>query len=220
MTEYIAYYRVSTDRQGKSGLGLEAQKRDIVMFLEKLTEFTGPVIAEFTDIESGRDNDRPELQKAIALAKETKAVLLVSTLCRLSRRVSFIATLMEDKRLTFRVCEFPDADEFMLHLYAILAHKHARYISEKTKSALEAARARGVKLGGIRPRTAAMNEAKSLIAKAEAEKLRQIVLPLRSAGKTLLEVCTALNTQGHLTPRNCQWTPTQVRRVIGRLEAS
>ena len=116
--KYVLYYRVSTQKQGRSGLGLDAQKRDIDLYLDNNSETPYEIIGTFTDIQSGGDNDRPELKKAIDLAKKEKATILVQKICRLSRRVSFIASLIEDKNLSFKVAQMPYADKFQLHIYA------------------------------------------------------------------------------------------------------
>ena len=111
MLRYVIYKRVSTEDQGKSGLGLDAQDRDIRIYLDTYSPEPWEIVGTFVEIESGKDSDRPELAKAIALAKRTRATLLVSKLDRLSRKVSFIATLMDDKRLSFRVASMPHAGE-------------------------------------------------------------------------------------------------------------
>src|SRR5687767_12155078 len=110
VTKYVLYYRVSTEEQGKSGLGLEAQHRDISLYLESYSPTPWEIVGEFTEVESGANSDRPELAKAIALAKKAKATLLVSKLDRLSRKVSLIASLMDDPKLSLRVASMPHAD--------------------------------------------------------------------------------------------------------------
>src|SRR5215207_4761257 len=114
-TRYVTYRRVSTEEQGKSGLGLEAQDRDIRLYLETYSPEPWEIVGEFLEVESGGNSDRPELAKAIALAKKAKATLLVSKLDRLSRKVSLIATLMDDPKLNLRVASMPHADKFALH---------------------------------------------------------------------------------------------------------
>ena len=133
--QYVIYKRVSTDSQGKSGLGLDAQSRDIELFISNYAE-EPEVIGEFTDIMSGKSSDRPELSKALEVCRTTGAALLVAKLDRLSRRVSFIASLMEDKRLSFKVAQMPHADKFQLHIYAALAEQERDFISKRTKAAL------------------------------------------------------------------------------------
>jgi len=136
MLRYVIYKRVSTEDQGKSGLGLDAQDRDIRIYLDTYSPEPWEIVGTFVEIESRKDSDRPELTKAIALAKRTKATLLVSKLDRLSRKVSFIATFMDDKRLKFRVASMPHADKFQLHIYAALAEQEREFISLRTKAAL------------------------------------------------------------------------------------
>ncbi|OWV85775.1 recombinase family protein [Rhizobium sp. R693] len=216
MKQYITYIRVSTSEQGKSGLGLEAQQRDIDIFLDQFSEVPFEVIARFQDVQSGGDDDRPELAKALAMARKTGADLLVAKLDRLSRKVSFIATIMDDKRVNLRVASMPHADKFQLHIYAALAEQERDFISARTKAALQSAKARGVKLGGMRDKTMKRNEA----AKTKADRFAASVLPLvgklRDAGETLENIADALNEAGKLSPRGGQWTATSVKRVIER----
>ena len=141
------YKRVSSEDQGRSGLGLEAQERDIQLFLENYADTPFEVVGEFLEVQTGTDNTRSQLLAAIDLAKKEKAVLVVAKLDRLSRKVSFIASLMEDKELEFRVAQMPFADKFHLHIYAALAEQERDFISARTKAALAAAKQRGVRLG-------------------------------------------------------------------------
>jgi DNA invertase Pin-like site-specific DNA recombinase len=217
MRKYVTYMRVSTAEQGKSGLGLEAQKRDISIFLDTYSEVPFEVIGEFTDVLSGTDDDRPELAKAIALAKKAGADLLVAKLDRLSRRVSFIAKLMEDPKLSFRVAQMPHADKFQLHVYAALAEQERDFISKRTKAALAEAKARGQKLGGLREKTMKRNDAVKANARTRAEKIAGIVVPLRDAGKTLREIASHLERAGVATARGGRWNASQVQRVLQRV---
>lgn len=207
---------MSTDDQGKSGLGLEAQQRDIDIYLEQYSVVPYEVIATFQDVLSGADDNRPELTKALALARKTGAELLVAKLDRLSRKVSFIAAIMDDKRVNLRVASMPHADKFQLHIYAALAEQERDFISARTKAALQSAKARGVKLGGLRDKTNERNKA----AKAKADRFAASVLPLvqklRDAGETLQAIADALNDAGKQSPRGGQWTATSVKRVIER----
>lgn len=171
MHKYVTYTRVSTAEQGRSGLGLQAQRRDIRLFLENYSETPYEVIGDFTDVLSGADNDRPELTKALALAKQSKATLLVAKLDRLSRKVAHIAALMDDPKLSLRVAQFPNADKFQLHIYAALAEQERDFISMRTKAALAEAKANGKKLGGLRDATMKRNEVLKANAKARAEKV-------------------------------------------------
>jgi DNA invertase Pin-like site-specific DNA recombinase len=220
MQQYIVYKRVSTKEQGRSGLGLEAQERDIALYLERFSPVPYEVLATFTDILSGTDNERPELLAALTMARRTGAILLVSKLDRLSRKVSVVAALMEDKKVTFRVAQMPNADNFQLHIYAALAEQEREFISARTKAALSEARRRGTKLGGLRDKTMKRNAAVQANAAARAEKVSGIILPMRKAGKPLREIAENLNRAGVETARGGRWQASQVKRVLDRLNAS
>lgn len=217
MISYVTYRRVSTQEQGRSGLGLDAQTRDIRLYLDHYSEEPWEVIGEFTEIHSGFNNDRPVLAEALTMAKKRKAILLVAKLDRLSRRVSMIATLMETKGLTFKVANLPSADQFQFHLYAALAEKERDFISQRTKSALVEAKARGVKLGGLRDRTMRRNVVWQAQAQERAEKLRAIVGPLRDQGATIRAIVAALNGANIATPQGGAWHPSTVARLVARL---
>ncbi|WEX88496.1 recombinase family protein [Sinorhizobium garamanticum] len=219
MQQYVIYTRVSTEDQGRSGLGLEAQERDIAIFLDKFSDIPFEIIGEFRDVQSGADSERPELTKALELVRKTGAELLVAKLDRLSRKVSFIATLMDDKRVKLRVAQMPQADKFQLHIYAALAEQERTFISERTKAALKAAKGRGVRLGGLRDKTMKRNEAIQQKADAEAAKVMKIVGPLRASGQTLSAIAETLDSMNIPTSRGGKWTPTQVSRVLDRVSS-
>ena len=219
MQQFIIYTRVSTEDQGKSGLGLDAQKRDIAIFLDSYAKQPFEVIAEFEDVMSGKTSDRPELAKALDLARKTGATILVAKLDRLSRRVTFIASLMDDKRVSFRVASMPNADKFQLHIYAALAEQEREFISKRTKAALAEAKARGQKLGGLRDKTMKRNEVIKADAQKRAQKVAAMVVPMREAGKSLREIAEALNEAGVQTARGGKWQASQVMRTLERLEA-
>lgn len=219
MKQFVIYRRVSTDDQGRSGLGLEAQSRDIELFLTNYAEVPYEVLDDLLDVQSGKDSDRPELAKALDLCRKAGAELLVAKLDRLSRKVSFIATLMDDPKVKLRVASMPNADKFQLHIYAALAEQERDFISLRTKAALAEAKARGQKLGGLRDKTGKRNEAIQRDALAFARKVAPIVQPLRNSGTTLAGIAEALEGAGISTPRGGKWTPTQVRRVIERLDS-
>ncbi|GIT93166.1 resolvase [Jannaschia pagri] len=220
MRQFVTYKRVSTAEQGRSGLGLEAQTRDIGIFLETYAEEPFEVLAEFTEVQSGGADDRPELAEALELVRKAGAELLVAKLDRLSRKVSFIATLMDDKRVKLRVAAMPSADKFQLHIYAALAEQEREFISLRTKAALAEAKAKGTKLGGLRDKTGKRNKAVQAQALRGAERVAGIVVPLRSQGATLREIATTLNSSGVPTARGGQWQASQVQRVLQRLEAA
>ena len=197
--QYVAYYRVSTAKQGQSGLGLEAQRAAISRFTP---------IAEFTEIESGKNDDRAQLAEALAFAARNNATLIVAKLDRLSRDAHFITGLMKQS-VPIRCADMPDADEFQLHLYAILAHKERRMISERTKAALAAAKARGVKLGGAR------GQEKTT---AHAEQVVPFVQMLIQRGiDTPAAICKELNHRGFLTVRGKTWHKNQVTRLLSKI---
>jgi DNA invertase Pin-like site-specific DNA recombinase len=216
MQRYVIYKRVSTEDQGKSGLGLDAQDRDIRIYLDTYSPEPWEVVGEFVEVQSGKDSDRPELTKAIALSKRRGATLLVAKLDRLCRKVSFIATLMDDKRLSFRVASMPHADKFQLHIYAALAEQEREFISLRTK-ALAEAKARGVKLGGLRDETMRRNIVVKAHADERARKLEGIVLPLRQSSATLRDIADALNGTSVETPRGGRWHAASVARLLERL---
>jgi DNA invertase Pin-like site-specific DNA recombinase len=214
---FVTYKRVSTEDQGRSGLGLEAQARDIGLFLDTYAEEPWEIVGEFVEVESGGVSDRPELRKAVDLAKRSKATLLVAKLDRLSRKVSTIATFMDDKRLSFRVATMPHADKFQLHIYAALAEQEREFISLRTKAALREAKARGAKLGGLRDATMKRNAVVKANADARADRLAGIVRPMVDGKATLRDIAEALNGAGIETPRGGAWHPTSVARLVERL---
>lgn len=217
MQQFIIYYRVSTKEQGKSGLGLDAQKRDVELFLTNYAEVPWEIAGEFTDVQSGADDSRPELAKALDLCRKTGATVLVSKLDRLSRKVSFVATLMDDPKVKLRVAAMPNADKFQLHIYAALAEQEREFISLRTKAALAEAKAKGRKLGGLRDATGERNAAVQAQAAGNARKVASLIEPLRAQGKTLREIAEALNNSGVQTPRGGRWQASQVKRTLERL---
>ena len=218
MIKYVTYIRVSTQEQGRSGLGLEAQTRDIDTYLQNFSGQPYTVIKEFVEVLSGSDDSRPELFKAVSLARKEKAVLLVAKLDRLSRKVSYIAALMDDKTVQFRVANLPQADNFQLHIYAALAEQERAFISQRTKAALAVAKSNGVKLGGLRLNTALLNQVRSDKALGFARSIKKLLMPMVKQKMSLGAIATALNEAGRTTVRGSQWTSTQVSRVLERLE--
>ena len=222
MNKYVIYLRVSTDKQGKSGLGLDAQKRDISLYLENYSETPYEVLGEFIDIQSGGDNDRPELLKAIQLAKKTKSTLLVQKICRISRRVSFIASLMEDKDFDFKVAQMPNADKFQLHIHSALNEMEKDFISSRTKAALRSWKERNPhkKLGAPSYHLTKLNQGKKDKALKEAKKVSGIILPLKREGLSLRSICHQLNKNGIRTSRGTDFHPSLVSRMISVLETA
>jgi DNA invertase Pin-like site-specific DNA recombinase len=219
LRKYVLYLRVSSQEQGRSGLGLEAQHRDIQLFLSNYSDTPYEVLGEFVEVQSGTDNERPELRKAIQLAKKEKAVLVCSKLDRISRRVSFIASLIEDRELDFKVAQMPFADKFQLHIYAALAEQERDFISQRTKAALQAAKNRGTKLGAPKHHLDALVEARRKKALREAEQVSGVIVPLRQQGTSLRGICDVLNASGLRTSRGTSFHPSLVSRMLGSLEA-
>ncbi|MCK2054760.1 recombinase family protein [Methylobacterium sp. 37f] len=200
---YVAYYRVSTAKQGASGLGLEAQRSAV------LAHMRDQPLAEFVEVESGKQDDRPQLAAALEMAKASNATLVIAKLDRLSRDVHFISGLMK-ANVPILACDNPTADKFTLHLYAALAEKERDLISERTKAALAAARARGVRLG--------TNEKRVQRADAHAASLAAVLNELRLQGITSTRaVAAALNAQGIVSPGGTQWSAMAVKRLMDRL---
>ena len=222
MKNYVLYLRVSSKEQGKSGLGLEAQKRDINLFLENYADDGSEVIGEFIEVQSGKDDERPELHKAIHLAKRTKSILLVAKLDRLSRKVSFTASLMEDKSLSFKVAQMPFADNFQLHIYAALASQEADFISSRTKASLKSWKERNPnkKLGAPVHHIKKLAKARTEKALQEAQKVSGVILPLRQQGASLRGICEVLNSTGITTIRGTSFHPSLVSRMLSSLEVA
>jgi len=225
MEHAVAYYRVSTARQGRSGLGIEAQRATVARFAENEGfELT----AEFVEAVSGKGADaldrRPQLAAALAAGKARKCPVIVAKLDRLSRDVAFIAGLMA-QRVPFIVAELgADADPFMLHIYAALAEKERRLISERTKAALAARKAQGAMLGN-RSNAAEAAALGRKMQTAEAEAFAANVLPiiaaLRASGvRDLRGLAAALNSRGVRTARGGRWHVSNVKNLVDRLRTS
>jgi DNA invertase Pin-like site-specific DNA recombinase len=206
---YVAYFRVSTDKQGKSGLGLEAQQAAVAAHVA-----AGDLIASYTEIESGKRNDRPELAKAIAHCKAAKATLIVAKLDRLARNVHFISGLMESK-VDFIAADMPTANRLTIHVLAAVAEHEREAISARTKAALAAAKARGVKLGYLPTAKANADDAK-----VRAAQLRPVLADLQGQGLSLRKVADTLNAQGVPTVNGGRWHLRSVQRVLDRLDAA
>lgn len=241
--KYVIYYRVSLEKQGRSGLGLEAQR---AMFAAFLKTRPGTVVGEFTEVETGKtyrkSQQRPELKKAIDLARVTGATLVVAKIDRAARNVAFIAMLLESE-LSIVCCDLPEADRFTLHILAAVAEREGKMISERTAAALKVLKERGVALGSAReghwdgvvkegkwagtPRTErrdaglAKATAQSKIrVQEEMSKRYEPLVPwireMREAGLTLRQIVAELNAKGCLTRRNKTWSLNTLRGVIIR----
>src|SRR3989440_7263286 len=181
-TKYIAYFRVSTARQGRSGLGLEAQRQAVQSHLNGVKP-----ISEFTEVESGRRSDRPKLAEALAACRVHKATLVIAKLDRLARNVAFVSNLM-DAGVEFEAVDFPQANRLTIHILAAVAEHEARMISERTRAALAAAKERGRLLGGFRGRAGSCTDlekaraARAAKASERAADLAPTIEALRSSG--------------------------------------
>jgi DNA invertase Pin-like site-specific DNA recombinase len=228
MNKLIAYYRVSTKQQGASGLGLEAQRLSV----QNHALSTGATIdAEYTEVESGKLSDRPKLAAALAHARRNRAKLVIAKLDRLSRNVAFLSALMESG-VEFVAVDNPHANRLTIHILAAVAEDEARRISERTKAALAAAKARGQLLGSARPdhwkgRQASRlegarkgNEVSAAVRRANAIDAVADLLPVmqerRNAGASLADIAGELNKAGHRTQRGNDWTRNGVKLVLDR----
>lgn len=225
MRKVVAYCRVSTERQKRSGLGIEAQRATIAEFARAQG---AEIIAEYVEAETGKGADalerRPQLAAALAAAKAAKCPVLVSKLDRLSRDVAFIAGLMA-QRVPFVVAELgPDVDPFMLHVYAALAEKERRLISERTRSALASKRAQGAALGNpsnLAKAGTTGRHSQQLEAQRFAANILPLIRSIQAAGtKGMVGIAQALNDRGVRTARGSRWHCSSVRNVINREIAS
>lgn len=220
----VAYHRVSTARQGRSGLGLSAQEKAIQDYAGAKA---ATLVGTFTEVESGKDNNRPELTKALHLAKVTGATLVIAKLDRLSRNAAFLLTL-RDSGVRFVAADMPEANDLTVGVMALVAQQEREAISKRTKEALAAAKARGVKLGNPNGaealRRAARGNAASVQAiqsKADshAQDLAPVVESLRSEGiASLGALADHLNDRGMLTPRGGRWHKSSVRNLLHRID--
>jgi len=220
---YVAYYRVSTAKQGKSGLGLEAQEAAALAFITRKAD-DAKLLAAFTEVESGKSAERPELSKAMAHAKLTGATLLIAKLDRLSRDAHFLLGLQK-AGVDFTAADMPHADKFTVGIMAMVAQREREAISQRTKEALAAAKARGRKLGN--PKGAAHlrkfgNSRAVGVLKANAQKraeaLAATIAELKAEGiASANAVAGALNARGYVTPRNGRWTARSVMNLTARL---
>jgi len=240
--KFIAYYRVSTDKQGKSGLGLEAQRQAVANYLNG---GDWKIIAEFTEVESGRRSDRPQLDAALKAARLHRAAIVVSKVDRLTRSVAFLSKLLE-ANVDVRFADLPQIEgpigQFMLQQMASVAQLEAGLIGKRTREALAAAKERGTKLGGIRRKVIGKDErgkktygeqvlnvsakTRKLAAKALRERtdarasdLAPIIEELQAGGATSLRAIAAgLNDRGIPTARGGEWSSPQVMRILERLD--
>lgn len=216
MTKAVAYLRVSTDKQGKSGLGLEAQREAVARYVAANGV---DLIGEHIEVETGKGanalSKRPELVAALATAKREKAGLIIAKLDRLARNVHFISGLMETG-VEFAVADMPNADRFQLHLFAALAEKEAEVISQRTKAALAAAKDRGTELGKHGKVLAARNQAEAM---DRLEPIAADLLALKAEGLSIRKMVEALNSQSIPSPAGGKWHPASLHKALARLDA-
>ena len=220
--KFIAYYRVSTGKQAASGLGLEAQKNVVADFLNG-GRWT--LLDELIEVESGKNSDRPQLERALALCRLHKATLVVAKLDRLARNLHFLSGLMESG-VEFVACDLPSANRLTIHVLAAVAEAEALAISQRTKAALKAAKARGVVLGGdrgsltkkVRDKGRAIGiEVRRQRARKRAADLLPIIEAIREEGAiSLQDIADGLNKRSIPTAQGGAWQPTQVMRVLER----
>jgi len=222
-TKYVAYYRVSTKKQGKSGLGLDAQRDTVQKFIKRNGD---RIIAEFTEVESGKNNDRLELSKAIEMAKENDATLVIAKLDRLSRNVSFISQLMDEK-VKFVCCDMPEANELTIHIFAAMAQFERKRISERIKEALGAKRVREPDWKPGNPQNLT-KEARQMAYDSISRKAREdkgvrhafhFIRPLREQVVSYDKIATMLNKEGYRTRRGKKFRGWQVWNIYKRFES-
>lgn len=218
MSKVVAYYRVSTQKQGRSGLGLEAQREAVRRYM---SEHGSELLAEFEDIETGKGSNalekRPGLRDAVSLAKKKRATLLIAKLDRLARNVHFVSGLMETG-VQFRCCDFPTADRTMLHFYAAMAEHEGHRISQRIREALAAKKAAGKVVGNaasLRP----LNGSRAAAAAQFASKLAPTLRAYRAQGLTQRAMVEALNGAAVPTASGGSWSLVQVQRVLARIDA-
>ena len=220
----IAYYRVSTKQQGDSGLGLEGQVAAVAAYARGQG---AAIVRAYREVESGKRADRPELVKALAHARRSRATLVIAKLDRLARNVHFLSSLMESG-VDFIACDNPYANRLTIHILAAVAEDEAKRISERTRAALAASKARGGRLGAARPdgrrltpelgvkgRARAREVQRAAVAAAYADLAGELA-GLRADGLSLRAIAARLNADGHTTRRGKSWNPMQVARVLGR----
>ena len=217
-TRFVGYFRVSTGKQKQSGLGLEAQQDAVSRFL---TSRKAELLSEIVEIESGGRADRPKLAEALRLCRVHGATLLIAKLDRLARNVAFISNLMESG-VEFRAVDFPSANRLTIHILAAVAEHEAQMIRDRTRSALAAAKKRGVKLGGDRGNLSAVAREGARIsaqrrhdrAQARAADLQPMLSELLGRGLSYRQIAEELNQRAVATPRGGSWGPSQVYRLV------
>jgi DNA invertase Pin-like site-specific DNA recombinase len=217
--KFVAYFRVSTQKQGVNGLGMDAQKETVRQFLSN----GGELVGDFVEVETGKGANalakRPQLAAALALCKKTGAKLLIAKLDRLARNVHFVSGLMESK-VKFVACDMPEANDLTIHVMAAFAEHEAKRISQRTKEGLAAAKARGVVLGGSGAGNLRRNALeRGAVANLNAQRLKPIIFGLKSQGLSQRAMLSALNDSGVTAPKGGLWSLVQLQRALARIKA-
>lgn len=212
-TKFVSYYRVSTDKQGLQGNGIEAQKQSVARYLASLD---CELVGTFEEVESGANNKRPQLAAAIQTAKSKKAILVIAKLDRLSRNAAFLLQL-QDSGVDFIACDMPNADKLSIGIIALLAQRERQLISERTRAGLAVAKQRGATLGNPDAAKAwgkamtAIKARKAEFATAASKSIQEV----RSTGiESLSRIADCMNKRGEKTPRGGKWTATAVKRIL------
>lgn len=215
MLDFCSYLRVSTDKQGITGLGMDAQRESVLRYVST----RGRLLAEFIEVESGRKENRPQLLAALEECRKRRAVLLIARLDRLARNVAFIANLMNSD-VEFVAVDMPQANRLTIHILAAVAEHEREMISQRTKAALAAAKARGIKLGNPRYQEALARARAALAYKPPPAEVIRLMSVWRDQGDVLRRIATRLNDLNIRTPQGCRWYASTVRAVLLKNEAA
>jgi len=211
-SSFVVLLRVSTSKQGGDGNGIAAQRRDINLFLQQQQDAC--VLAEFVEVVSGASPDRPVLEQALEMCLKHKAALLVQKVDRLTRDVEVLGRLTKMRGVQIRIASLPNADNFQIHLFGILAAQERQFISDRTRAAMSEAKKRGVRFGN--PKLAELNQTRKREARIFAYEHSQLILNLRSEQKTYRQICDFLNASGLKTRNGGTFHPVQIHRIIKR----
>ena len=214
--KFVLYLRISTAKSGGvDSNGIAAQDRDLNIFLS--SQHQPQVIGRFVEVMSGANNERPQLKQALDLCRSTGAHLVVQKVDRLSRDVEFVARLLKDKKVQLRVANIPNADKFQIHLFAALGEQEREFISNRTKAAMAAAKARGAKFGN--PRIHEINQTRKRQAHQLSSRISPLIRTLRNEGMSYQRIAVTLNKMGERRPKGNVYHPTQVKRIFDRSSA-
>ena len=214
-TKFVLYLRISTGKSGGvDSNGIAAQERDLNIFLS--TQHQPEVIGTFIDVMSGAKDERPELENALQLCRKTGAHLAIQKVDRLSRDVAFVATLLKDKRITLRVANLPNANNFQIHLFAAIGEQEREFISMRTKAALREWKVRNPHKTLGNPKLYELNQHKKRRTTKFDLRISPMIRTLRGEGMSYRRIAMTLNNMGEKTPKGCDYYPQQVRRIYQR----